>query len=137
MYRYMQTSFPCQVLDDNDEIGRILLFTYIYSQCCYFNNLDNMFMSIITLISLCFPSPKKYAKRKKKQRTCRVGSVNMSAVCFAAGELLEFGAWPKSPLAPRLARSFMALDRKPPVTWWKDMAHRAVLKGKEKGGLWG
>eukprot|EP00434_Breviolum_minutum_P006816 symbB.v1.2.006010.t1/scaffold356.1/size220710/7 len=32
------------------------------------------------------------------------------------GELLEFGAWPKSPLAPRLARSFMALDRKPPVT---------------------
>lgn len=92
-----------------------------------------MFMSIITLI-LCVPSPPKKNTQKKKQRTCRVGSVNMSAVCFVAGELLEFGAWPKSPLAPRLARSFMALDRKPPVTWWKDMAHRAVLKGREKGG---
>ena len=58
----------------------------------------------------------------------------MSAVFLVAGELLEFGAWPKSPLAPRIARSFMALDRKPPVTWWKDMAARSCFEGKGKGG---
>ena len=104
---------------------------FIYRQCCYFNN---MFMSIITLISLCFPSPKKHMQKGKKSNGPAELAVSTCPLFFVAGELLEFGAWPKSPLAPRLARSFMALDRKPPVTWWKDMAHRAVLKGREKGG---
>ena len=79
-----------------------------------------------------FPFPKKYAKRKKATDLPSWQFQHVSCF-FVAGELLEFGAWPKSPLAPRLARRFMALDRKPPVTWWKDMAHRAVLKGPGKG----
>lgn len=32
------------------------------------------------------------------------------------GDLLQFGAWPKSPVAPRLAQTLNALERAPPVT---------------------
>jgi len=42
-------------------------------------------------------------------------SIDHSSDGATPGDLLHFGAWPKSPVAPRLAQTLNALERAPPA----------------------